>query len=448
MPVTISKGGETSTIHYGPDRQRIKQVRTGAASSTVVYAGAMEVETSGTDVTVKTYLPLGLGVEIEKGSVSKVYYTHKDRQGSVMAITDEAGVLSEPMAYDSWGKRRERTGPATPDNLDGVLDNKGYTGHEMLDKLDLVHMNGRVYDPLVARFISADSLIQDPEHSQSYNRYTYVWNNPTNFTDPTGFNTEGNQPPKEEQCDRQCQELRKRTRDCSSRVGCYIIGQTGYETPTARNTKDDSGAPKQSANTTRNDIIREAALASPNPSVAHSAACVGNEGACVTAGTAFIGGGWLAGTKLGRATLAFFGFAAEIQGIADGAPLGGRGIAGAEAKGAADAAQAAGRTNGAAAELRVGDKVFTDVSTGGASRSINPKVQEALDKIPAAQRSPFHGACAEVGCLSKAADAGVNPAGGTSQAVRIRAPGKEAHGSFMDACSSCKALLDYFGVKH
>jgi len=39
----------------------------------------------------------------------------------------------------------------------------------------------------VARFLSADPLIQDPEHSQSYNRYSYVWNNPTNLTDPTGF---------------------------------------------------------------------------------------------------------------------------------------------------------------------------------------------------------------------------------------------------------------------
>jgi RHS repeat-associated protein len=61
----------------------------------------------------------------------------------------------------------------------------------MLDQLDLVHMNGRVYDPTVARFMSADPIIQDPTHSQSYNRYTYVWNNPTNLTDPTGFRANG-----------------------------------------------------------------------------------------------------------------------------------------------------------------------------------------------------------------------------------------------------------------
>ena len=50
-----------------------------------------------------------------------------------------------------------------------------------------VHLNGRVYDPFTGRFLSADPEVQDPYHSQSYNRYTYVWNNPTNNTDPTGF---------------------------------------------------------------------------------------------------------------------------------------------------------------------------------------------------------------------------------------------------------------------
>jgi RHS repeat-associated protein len=85
------------------------------------------------------------------------------------------------------GHRHCADGSSIADGIDSQTDNKGYTGHEMLGQLDLVHMNGRIYDPLVARMVSADPFIQDPEHSQSYNRYTYVWNNPTNLTDPTGF---------------------------------------------------------------------------------------------------------------------------------------------------------------------------------------------------------------------------------------------------------------------
>ena len=50
-----------------------------------------------------------------------------------------------------------------------------------------VHMNGRVYDPYTAKFLSADPHVTDPTNGQNYNRYSYVVNNPTNLTDPTGF---------------------------------------------------------------------------------------------------------------------------------------------------------------------------------------------------------------------------------------------------------------------
>jgi RHS repeat-associated protein len=57
----------------------------------------------------------------------------------------------------------------------------------MLDNLDLVHMNGRVYDPLIGRFISADPFVQEPLFSQSLNRYSYVANNPLSYVDPSGY---------------------------------------------------------------------------------------------------------------------------------------------------------------------------------------------------------------------------------------------------------------------
>ncbi|WP_419619689.1 RHS repeat-associated core domain-containing protein, partial [Thiolapillus sp.] len=63
---------------------------------------------------------------------------------------------------------------------------RGFTGHEHLDDLGLIHMNGRVYDPDLGRFLSADSIVQFPNNSQSYNRYSYVLNNPLSYTDPSG----------------------------------------------------------------------------------------------------------------------------------------------------------------------------------------------------------------------------------------------------------------------
>jgi RHS repeat-associated protein len=59
--------------------------------------------------------------------------------------------------------------------------------HEHLDEMGVVHMNGRIYDPLIGRFMSADPFIQAPSMLQSYNRYSYVMNNPLNLTDPSGY---------------------------------------------------------------------------------------------------------------------------------------------------------------------------------------------------------------------------------------------------------------------
>jgi RHS repeat-associated protein len=59
--------------------------------------------------------------------------------------------------------------------------------HEHLDEMGLIHMNGRIYDPLIGRFMSADPFIQAPENLQSHNRFAYVMNNPLAYTDPSGY---------------------------------------------------------------------------------------------------------------------------------------------------------------------------------------------------------------------------------------------------------------------
>ncbi|MDO6718541.1 RHS repeat-associated core domain-containing protein [Psychrosphaera sp. 1_MG-2023] len=50
-----------------------------------------------------------------------------------------------------------------------------------------MHMNGRIYDPTLGRFLQADPHIQAPHNSQNYNRYSYVLNNPMSYTDPSGY---------------------------------------------------------------------------------------------------------------------------------------------------------------------------------------------------------------------------------------------------------------------
>ncbi len=78
----------------------------------------------------------------------------------------------------------------TYDNVTASFD-RGYTGHEHLYNFGLINMNGRLYDPLVARMLSPDIVIQDEQNSQAYNRYSYCFNNPLRFTDPSGYIVRG-----------------------------------------------------------------------------------------------------------------------------------------------------------------------------------------------------------------------------------------------------------------
>ena len=49
-------------------------------------------------------------------------------------------------------------------------------------------MNARLYDPTLARMLAPDNVLGDPTNTQSYNKYSYVINNPLKYTDPSGNN--------------------------------------------------------------------------------------------------------------------------------------------------------------------------------------------------------------------------------------------------------------------
>jgi hypothetical protein len=59
-------------------------------------------------------------------------------------------------------------------------------------------MNGRIYDPLLGRFLSADIVVSRPGDLQAFNRYSYVRNNPLTLTDPSGFVPDGMIPYKDD----------------------------------------------------------------------------------------------------------------------------------------------------------------------------------------------------------------------------------------------------------
>ena len=199
-PETLTKAGNTVTVSYGPDRARYKRVdQTASGTTTTVYAAGKSYELitlSSAEVRKKHYIG-DFAVVTETtptvgGSPTTARsFLHRDHLGSVDTITDGIGAVAQRLSFDAWGKRREINWQAMSEPailaFSTTLTTRGFTGHEMLDPVGLVHMNGRVYDPELGRFLSADPFVQDVTNLQSWNRYAYVLNNPLSYTDPTGF---------------------------------------------------------------------------------------------------------------------------------------------------------------------------------------------------------------------------------------------------------------------
>ena len=163
---------------------------------TTIYAGGQfEKVTRGGVTTWRHYVPSPGGVALHlrysDGTPAAMRYLTLDHLGSTDRIVDATGKVLVAESFGALGSRRNATWTGPPNAAElakiAALTRDGFTGHEQLDNLDLIHMNGRVFDPRLGRFISADPYVTLPFDGQGLNRYAYALNNPLAFTDPSGF---------------------------------------------------------------------------------------------------------------------------------------------------------------------------------------------------------------------------------------------------------------------
>ena len=199
-PASISSGTETVAFTYGPDRQRVTQTYTSSnGTETTYYLGQLtEKIINGSNVDFRYYIFKDARLffvrdRTSAGSMTDSYLL-TDHQGSVSAVATSSGAPYVEESYDAFGNRRNPatwSGPPSSQDVSlmASVTRQGYTGQTVLGTMGLNHMNGRVQDAITGRFLSADPLVADPLLTQSYNRYSYVYNNPLTFLDPTGFVT-------------------------------------------------------------------------------------------------------------------------------------------------------------------------------------------------------------------------------------------------------------------
>lgn len=178
----------SASFQYGTDGELVqRQTVQGGSSTTVQYLGDGLAD-SLSNGTWRNYIlaptgPVAMVVQTGSGP-GTVQYLQKDNQGSIIAVTDASGSVIQKYVYDTVGRR---TITYTASGYSGILTDRGYTGHIQIDSLNLVHMGGRVYDPVRARFLSPDPIIHDFGNLQTLNPYSYVFNNPMSYVDPTGL---------------------------------------------------------------------------------------------------------------------------------------------------------------------------------------------------------------------------------------------------------------------
>ena len=166
-------------ISYGPDLERwhSELSENGKDVRSTIYAGPYEKVSENGETREFFYLD-GNTIAIRENGTVKNYHAFTDNLGSILSVVDENGTKVFEASYDAWGKQTV--------TLNSIGLHRGYTGHEMLSEFDIINMNGRLYDPVLGRFLSPDNYVQMPDNSQNFNRYSYCLNNPLKYTDPSG----------------------------------------------------------------------------------------------------------------------------------------------------------------------------------------------------------------------------------------------------------------------
>jgi RHS repeat-associated protein len=186
----VPASGSKITFDYDSEHQKYRKIIADKNQIITYIDGFYEKVDEGANIFHNYYIYADGKVvaqykKTESGleSDSEYLYFHNDYQNSVKEITNSSSNVTTISEYSPFGIMRQTYKPV----------DIGYTGHkhiEISDEESFIDMNARLQDPNIGRFISPDSIVSDPLDSQSYNRFSYVLNNPLKYTDPSGHSPE------------------------------------------------------------------------------------------------------------------------------------------------------------------------------------------------------------------------------------------------------------------
>jgi RHS repeat-associated protein len=170
-------GAATATFGYDGDGQRV--IGTEGGATTVYIGNYYEWHGTITD-TIKYYYAGTERVAMRTGMADPLWM-FGDHLGSTSVVANYDGSLYARQGYYAWGERRFLAG-------DNPLPTTfHYTGQRESASFGLYFYGARWYDAYLSRFTSPDTIIPNQYNPLAYDRYSYVFNNPIRFIDPSGF---------------------------------------------------------------------------------------------------------------------------------------------------------------------------------------------------------------------------------------------------------------------
>src|SRR5262249_48852418 len=156
----------TETYAYDADGERV--AKTSSDGTTVYLDGLWEERSDGWWHSLYQFGGQIIG-QHDNWSGGTVTYLHADHLGSISLATNSSGALLSQQEFDPWSMVRSGGIGATSLN---------YTG-QRLDASGLLYYHARYYNPWIARFVSADTIVPGQSdrggmaNPQNLNRHTY-----------------------------------------------------------------------------------------------------------------------------------------------------------------------------------------------------------------------------------------------------------------------------------
>ncbi|MFT3950866.1 MAG: RHS repeat-associated core domain-containing protein [Oscillospiraceae bacterium] len=178
---TLQNGTNSVSYKYNTDGLRTQKTVNGVVTKYTLSGDQIIRQQTGSDAAID-YLYDASGSVIGMKYNGAYYYYVKDAQNNVARIVNVAGVQVTEYQYDAWGNMISATG--TMASTVGAVNPFRYRSYYYDTETGLYYLQSRYYDPVVKRFINADSA---SIIGSEVNLFAYCTNNPVNFNDPTGL---------------------------------------------------------------------------------------------------------------------------------------------------------------------------------------------------------------------------------------------------------------------